>query len=415
MIIDLRKTPFPWYGGKADAAPAVWAALGDVHHYVEPFAGSLAALLRRPHEPNRTYYSETVNDADGLLCNAWRAMQFDPDATAESASWPVCEADVMARQLACLAWAKAGNLERLMADPAYYDATIAGYWIYGICAWIGSGWCAGTGPWIVGDDGRVVKQPKSGGVNRKRPHLGDDGQGAHRPQLREAGVNRQLPHLGNDGQGAHHAGTREPGGVNRQLPHLGNDGQGAHRPQLREPGVATAQELEEVPYHPIVMPELRRWFAYLSARLRHVRIVNGDWKRVCTPGAMLTLPVRQGKGIAGVFLDPPYAAATGRAMGLYSEDSATVADDVRQWCLDNGANPKVRIVLAGYETEHQELEAHGWRVVEWFADGWLKGGMANQSDDGHAQHRERLWCSPHCLVPDALPVTASMFAHLEAL
>ena len=39
---DLRKTPFPWWGGKSDAAPAVWAALGDVPHYLEPFAGSLA-------------------------------------------------------------------------------------------------------------------------------------------------------------------------------------------------------------------------------------------------------------------------------------------------------------------------------------------------------------------------------------
>ena len=74
MISDMRKTPWPWFGGKADAAPQVWEALGDVEHYVEPFAGSLAVLLRRPHPCNRTYYSETVNDLDGLLCNAWRAI-----------------------------------------------------------------------------------------------------------------------------------------------------------------------------------------------------------------------------------------------------------------------------------------------------------------------------------------------------
>jgi len=48
-LIDYNKTPWPWFGGKADAAPAVWEALGDVDHYVEPFAGSLAVLLRRPH------------------------------------------------------------------------------------------------------------------------------------------------------------------------------------------------------------------------------------------------------------------------------------------------------------------------------------------------------------------------------
>ena len=103
--------PFPWFGGKADAAPAVWEALGDVDHYVEPFAGSLAVLLRRPHEANRTYHSETVNDLDGLLCNAWRSIQRSPEATADAASWPVCEADKHARHLALLsAGVRSGNL-----------------------------------------------------------------------------------------------------------------------------------------------------------------------------------------------------------------------------------------------------------------------------------------------------------------
>jgi hypothetical protein len=148
-----------------------------------------------------------------------------------------------------------------------------------------------------------------------------------------------------------------------------------------------------------VMPELRRWFAYLAARLRHVRIVNGDWRRVCTTGAMFTLPVRQGKGVCGVFLDPPYMAETGRAMGLYASESGDVAHAVQAWCVANGADPKLRIALAGYDTEHAALEAHGWRAVEWFSEGWLKGGMANQSADGHQQGRERLWLSPHCLMP----------------
>lgn len=80
MLTNLFKTPFPWFGGKGDAAPAVWEALGDVPHYVEPFAGSLAVLLRRPHECNRPYFSETVNDLDGLLVNAWRSIQHSPDA-----------------------------------------------------------------------------------------------------------------------------------------------------------------------------------------------------------------------------------------------------------------------------------------------------------------------------------------------
>ena len=58
---DLR-APFPWFGGKRKVAGEVWAALGDVDNYVEPFAGSLAVLLGRPS--HHTGRAETVNDAD---------------------------------------------------------------------------------------------------------------------------------------------------------------------------------------------------------------------------------------------------------------------------------------------------------------------------------------------------------------
>ena len=64
------KAPFVWFGGKRRVAPEVWAALGDVPNYIEPFAGSLAVLLGRPHDmSNGTRRAETVNDADGFLAN----------------------------------------------------------------------------------------------------------------------------------------------------------------------------------------------------------------------------------------------------------------------------------------------------------------------------------------------------------
>ena len=37
-------------GGKSKVADMVWERLGDVDNFVEPFAGSLAVLLRRPAE-----------------------------------------------------------------------------------------------------------------------------------------------------------------------------------------------------------------------------------------------------------------------------------------------------------------------------------------------------------------------------
>lgn len=166
----------------------------------------------------------------------------------------------------------------------------------------------------------------------------------------------------------------------------------------------------------MVMPELRAWLRFLSARLRHARIVHGDWRRLTTTGAVQTLPVRSGKGHAGIFLDPPYTT-TERAAGLYACDEAGVAEAVRAWCLDNGANPRYRIVLKGFAGEgHEILEEHGWRCVSWFTAGWLRGGMGNQNANGHQQDRERLWLSPHCATTSAerddLP---PLLAYLEGL
>jgi hypothetical protein len=429
MLTALYKTPFPWFGGKTDAAPIIWEALGDCEHYVEPFAGSLAVLMRRPHECNRTYYSETVNDIDGLLVNAWRSLQWSPDATAEAASWPVSEADLMARHIALVKWREERQLEHLMGDPAFHDPVMAGWWMWGQSCWIGSGWCAGTGAWWADDSGRIFKRERArnrdNGADRKRPHLGDNGQGVNHAGTREQGVGNQLPHLSGDGQGVNHAGTREQGvgnqlphlsgdgrgvnhagtreqGVKNQLPHLSGDGRGVNRPQMREPGCG-----DEPDFHPMTMPELLRWMRWLSARLRHVRILNGDWKRAVTGGASKTLSVRMGGGHCGIFLDPPYSDV--RADGLYASDSLTVAHDVRDWCVANGADPRLRIALAGFDSEHTELEALGWRAVEWYRSGFLKGGMANVGSDATQQDRERIWFSPHCLQP-AEAITARQIA-----
>lgn len=72
------KAPFPWFGGKSRVADLVWDRFGNVPNYVEPFAGSLAVLLNRPHAPG----TETVNDLDCYLANFWRAIRFNPATTA---------------------------------------------------------------------------------------------------------------------------------------------------------------------------------------------------------------------------------------------------------------------------------------------------------------------------------------------
>ena len=172
------KSPFPYFGGKSKVADVVWQRFGDVDHYVEPFAGSLAVLLGRPG--GHTANAETVNDLDNYLCNFWRAVQAEPDAVARWADWPVNETDLHARH----AWLVTHGRDRLInldADPMAYDPQVAGWWLWGICSWIGGGWCSGNGPWRV-VDGKLVKAPSNAGqgIKRQLPHLGDAGQGIKR-------------------------------------------------------------------------------------------------------------------------------------------------------------------------------------------------------------------------------------------
>jgi hypothetical protein len=227
----------------------------------------------------------------------------------------------------------------MAVDPDWYDAKIAGWWVWGIAQWIGGGWCSGKGPWTV-VDGVLVKLDKSAngqGVNRQRPHLG-----------RGRGINRQRPHLGNAGQGVHGK---------------------------------------------IARAELYTYMAELAARLRYVRVCCGDWSRVLTDGALV-----HGNSI-GIFLDPPYSDEAGRNNDIYNIDSLTVAHDVRRWCLENGDNPRYRIVLAGYEDEHAEHMPPSWRMMKWSAHTAYNTASSAERGDGNAEnrHKERLWFSPHCL------------------
>ena len=164
--------PFPYFGGKSLACKTVWQAFGDVANYVEPFAGSAAMLLGAP-DGKRV---ETINDADGFVANFWRAVAHDAEAVAREADWPVNETDLFARH-SWLVRQASGLTNKLHGDPEFYDVRIAGWWCWGACNWIGSGWCSGEGPWV--HDGETLVLGNAGrGVNRQLPHLGNAGRGA---------------------------------------------------------------------------------------------------------------------------------------------------------------------------------------------------------------------------------------------
>lgn len=313
--------PFPYFGGKSRAASQVWEALGEVKNYVEPFCGSAAMLLGAP-DGRRV---ETINDADGFVANFWRSISKDPEAVAHYCDWPVNESDLVARHL----WLIAQDFKsKLDADSEWCDPKIAGWWCWGACNWIGSGWCSGEGPWVL-HEGEVVNK-------RKLPHLGDAGQG----------INRKLPHLGNAGQG-----------INRKLPHL-SAGRGEF---------------------------IGDWFQRLHNRLRDVRVVCGDWSRVAKDS------VTTRHGLTGVFLDPPYRKG---AMDYAVQSVGSGLDkDVSQWCVENGSNPKLRIVICGHVNDHDELLMFGWHTRKWVA----RKGYALSNEAVTNTKGETLWCSPHCV------------------
>jgi len=147
------RAPFPWFGGKSKIAPQVWARLGDTPNYVEPFFGSGAVLLKRPDWSPQVTWTETINDRDGFVANFWRAVKNDPAQVAHYADWPTNENDLNARHV----WLRErrDSLTRLLeGDPDYYDPKIAGWWVWGLCCWIGGGWCDPdtVGPWQVIED-----------------------------------------------------------------------------------------------------------------------------------------------------------------------------------------------------------------------------------------------------------------------
>lgn len=447
------KAPFPYFGGKSRVAALVWDRLGDVANYIEPFAGSCAVLLSRPHAPR----IETINDIDPYVANFWRATEHDPDLVASFSDGPVIETNLHARHRWLVLSDDAVTFrENMRRDPDYYDAKIAGWWCWGLCCWIGGGWCSDTGGTISGD--RQDRRPGIGqdgwGINcqppvmngdESLPNLSGDSGAAGRGIHASAG-HKKRPILG-DGKGT--GGER---GVNKR-PLLGgrserDNGRGVHRvtkdlQQKRPivtgagygPGVNQLGEMSDG-NRPQLADAFSRgrgvhgndaagtceqrlrwllyWFGCLRDRFRPVRVCCGQWLRVCdSPSVTVRL------GVTGVLLDPPYPihapdGTVSRDANLYASDvSGTtstdhIRDEVLAWCIERGADPMMRIAVCAYDTDGYEflVENCGWTSIAWKA----QGGYGNRSVKGKQNaERERIYFSPHCVQPaETMPLFAGM-------
>jgi hypothetical protein len=312
------KAPFPWIGGKGSIMPMLWRDyLGDPLNLVVPFGGSFADLWTRPHWDveqgcfvvGRTYRTETVNDANAFLINAFRAIQAEPETVAQWCDWPVSEADQHSRHTwlcgftpepeeiptqfdkpglreAWLAGWKASYQpfdpiafrERVMGDPFYYDPQIGGFWIWGQCVWIGSGWC----DWEVIERRHLRMEWKRTNVHQTGFVRKDIRLREQRTTLRPAQgiqsfrLHRQRPQL------SYRNGLVA---LARQIPSLSGS-RGATGTGVMAVGLRYNVGLVE-------------FLKALATRLMNVHVVCGAWDRVLSPSATYLI------GDTVVILDPP--------------------------------------------------------------------------------------------------------------
>ena len=120
------------------------------------------------------------------------------------------------------------------------------------------------------------------------------------------------------------------------------------------------------------------YFRSLQEILRPVIVCCGSWDLVTTNAVL-----DKSRSPVGVFLDPPYKVYGEGCYGRYH--SEMVSTNVRDWAVEAGRDRRVKIMLCGYEGEHEMPNT--WKVYTWDHDQGMNKGHSNKG-------KERVWCSP---------------------
>lgn len=185
---------------------------------------------------------------------------------------------------------------------------------------------------------------------------------------RGRGVTKEAPRLtAENGQGTE-AARRADAGVTKEMSRYGEYNEGTQGLRRSNTLLLTMQRIAE--------------------RMRYVRRVCGDWRRVLTPSITTAF------GVSAILLDPPYPTDLHNMQyGTDNEDS--IWYDAAQWAIDNGDNPLLRIAICGYTTpEIDALFPASWERMRWQTN----GGYGNQGNGKGRENskREVVFFSPHC-------------------
>jgi hypothetical protein len=224
--------------------------------------------------------------------------------------------------------------------------------------------------------------------------------------VRAAGLSKKMPSLrvdsGASGNGIHASALA------RKMPSLAVPGPTGGTESGRGVISASAANSYGLPaigndrgINGVSAPPCLEWFRALQARLRRVRVVCGDWTRVLGPSVLGKGKNVGGRKPCGIILDPPYDVNL-RAKRIYNNDAPGLAIEVRNWALEHGDDPDLRIILCGYYHEHAEHMPPSWRVHRW------KGARGYAGEDNANREQETIWFSPHCL-RGAQPAQGSLF------
>ena len=278
--------------------------------------------------------TEIINDLDGHVTNFWRAIRDHPEDVARACTRPLNEIDLAASTIRVQRDGPA-LINQLAMDIKYSDPELAGLWVYSINA-----------------------------------RIGQELQG---PQ-------------------------QSPGGYRdyqeRKISETG-------RVSLTLPAITAKHGIFRVSLAPDLTPgerlaNITSWFTALAQRLENTKITCGHWERTINP--------HWTKTPTAIFLDPPYEQTSDQKYNLtYSANHATgtsqttVSQETVQWCIENGEQPNLRIILCGYDgTSANQLENHGWTVHAWKANGEHANRNKNPDKTAKNNTRERFWASPGC-------------------